>query len=980
MISNIQIQLVKETIKIQEVVSEFVDLKKQGGTWKGICPFHDEKSPSFTVRESTNTYKCFGCGEGGDAIEFLMKHERLDFTKAVEWLANRYNIVLDDNKVKEIFQPKFLPKRPAKSGEEPGKKYFVERKNFLPTELRILFARNVISQVDKQAKDNGDGWIKKLEQVCKDYNLFPLESITTIKEEVLPNGEKKLWATEIQSTEHFPIFYYKEGKGEDTWYKIYQPNFVKEEGKGDFRFTYYGKKPNNFLHGEEQILNRYKMDNLDYSDNDDDLDSHGYQVTNVQKPKNPFKLKEIIKCSGGSDALNLAALGYNVLWSNSETDKIPEEKYKKLFAITYAFYQVNDIDYTGIAATHEFALKHLNCRNIMLPESLRDLKDKKGKPCKDVRDFFHHFFPKDFEILMANACPYRFWDETTTYDKEGKIKMVNGEPEKKYSVNPGYIFSFLSSNGFFQYKDTISDEEKFIHVKDYLIEEVTTKDAKNYLNRFLLQRGMPMSLRNVVYKAKINSEDFLGQIDYFNPDFTQHGKDYQHYFFKNGVWKITADKITPLKVGEKGKHIWAKNVINHNVELLPSPFKITKNALDEYDIEIVDQSGIYFQFMIDTCKLHWRADEDGIIERNYETGEKVIRKVKTENEIWEEKQCLINRIFTTGYVLHHYKDDGKPWCVWPMENSVPDAEKSSGRSGKSLWAKMFEHVLPTWTKGARDPKLTERNHFLEGINQHTRLAIFDDANEYFDFHYFYPFFTGKWDINPKTMAEYSLPYKIAPKAIIPSNFPPRGVDESMNARILYTVFSDYYHDGPNERFKEERSPRSKFKMEMPGDFTEEEWNKMLNLFMYCLQFYLSCDKKVHPPTEGVKERSLEAAAGALLINWADAYFADIEGNNRLNTFLVKESVMNAFVKEANPPTKWNANRFKAALEAWCKLRGYVLNPERLRNSGKNIVQRVDWTDNTGKTSNQTKEMIYIETESNSQKHEPKIEQDSTLPY
>ncbi|WP_016697767.1 DNA primase [Actinoalloteichus spitiensis] len=81
---------VRDRSRIDEVIGEYVELRRAGaGALKGLCPFHDEKTPSFNVRPNHGTFHCFGCGEGGDAISFLMKHDHLGFVEAVERLADR---------------------------------------------------------------------------------------------------------------------------------------------------------------------------------------------------------------------------------------------------------------------------------------------------------------------------------------------------------------------------------------------------------------------------------------------------------------------------------------------------------------------------------------------------------------------------------------------------------------------------------------------------------------------------------------------------------------------------------------------------------------------------------------------------------------------------------------------------------------------------------------------------------------------------
>jgi DNA primase len=79
-----------------EIVGEFVKLKKRGASYLGLCPFHNEKTPSFTVSPSKEIYKCFGCGRSGNSIGFLMDHEKYSYVEALRWLANKYNVQVEE--------------------------------------------------------------------------------------------------------------------------------------------------------------------------------------------------------------------------------------------------------------------------------------------------------------------------------------------------------------------------------------------------------------------------------------------------------------------------------------------------------------------------------------------------------------------------------------------------------------------------------------------------------------------------------------------------------------------------------------------------------------------------------------------------------------------------------------------------------------------------------------------------------------------
>jgi DNA primase len=94
-IKDSSVEAVKATTNIVTVVEGFTRLRKSGGRFVGLCPFHQEKTPSFGVSPDRGTFKCFGCGEGGDAIAFIEKIEKLDFVGAIEWLAGRFNVPLE---------------------------------------------------------------------------------------------------------------------------------------------------------------------------------------------------------------------------------------------------------------------------------------------------------------------------------------------------------------------------------------------------------------------------------------------------------------------------------------------------------------------------------------------------------------------------------------------------------------------------------------------------------------------------------------------------------------------------------------------------------------------------------------------------------------------------------------------------------------------------------------------------------------------
>ena len=92
MIAQKTIQEIYDTAKIEDVVQDFMPLKRAGSNMKGLCPFHNEKTPSFVVSPGKNLFKCFGCGKGGNPTTFVMEHEKFSFVEAIRYLATKYNI------------------------------------------------------------------------------------------------------------------------------------------------------------------------------------------------------------------------------------------------------------------------------------------------------------------------------------------------------------------------------------------------------------------------------------------------------------------------------------------------------------------------------------------------------------------------------------------------------------------------------------------------------------------------------------------------------------------------------------------------------------------------------------------------------------------------------------------------------------------------------------------------------------------------
>src|SRR5436189_4246137 len=143
-------------MEILPLVEDVVRLRKSGSTYKGLCPFHQEKTPSFTVSPARGTFKCFGCGEGGDAITFVEKTENIDFVGAIELLARRFGVELEYEEAS--------PEQEQKRRREDRLRALLERAAALYA--RVLWESEAGAGAREYLASRGLG-----EDVCREFRL-----------------------------------------------------------------------------------------------------------------------------------------------------------------------------------------------------------------------------------------------------------------------------------------------------------------------------------------------------------------------------------------------------------------------------------------------------------------------------------------------------------------------------------------------------------------------------------------------------------------------------------------------------------------------------------------------------------------------------------------------------------------------------------------------------------------------------------------
>lgn len=920
----------------------------------------DEKTASASLRKQEDG-NWIATDFGGDrasrnGIMCYQYETGKAWVQCLQDLAIKYNVLTEEQK-KEVLKPDY-ESRPATPEEEDGKWIFETRDEgdiWKDYEIETLFSKYTLEYAGWFKQDKKTEAYNRLAAVLKKYRFHPVISYSSIKNRTVHK---------FSANENYPIFLIDEG----GFKKLYQP----KHSDASRRFTYHGEYKKSYIHGLEQAKKeRARL----VQEAEDNYDPEAAQHTGDKKTEP--KLKEIILCTGGSDALNMALFGYWVIWMNSETAILHKNQYEDLEEIADFVYQLPDIDMTGKREAHKLAMTYLTLRTIELPDDLRKYKDRRNKPCKDVRDFLNHFDFWKLREYITQAKPYQFWAKVPIWAGKGDNKYIEGYQYKFKSVR---ALNFLHKNGFARFR-TPGKKSAYIYVRieGNMVRETEPSDIKDFVTQFLESRRIDEvdeELRDMMLNTTKLNETALSNLPYIEIDFNDSEPTSQYLFFKNETWLVTAEGIEKFKPGAVAKHIWDDEVIPHRIEKMDPFFEITRNAdTGEYDIDIKNKDCLFLRYLIQTSRVHWRKEleeamrgNDQEYQKAYEANHKfdIAGPHLSMEEIAEQKAHLVNKIFAIGYLLHRFKDRSKPWFVFAMDNRYDEDNGSFGGTGKSLAFNLaVPQVVRKWFYlGGRNPKLTENQFLFDGLTEHHRYITIDDADEYLNFKFFFDAITGNLKVNPKNSQPYMIDFKKVGKFSATSNFRLRDLDPSTERRVLYYVCSDYYHNhGETDDYLETRRVSDDFGKNLFDDFDENEWILFFNTMAQCLRFFLSVNEKIGPPMDSVSQSNLKSAIGPDFHSWADVYFASDGGN--VDQCIVKEVAFEDFRNRKK--SVWKMQRFTKSMKNWCKLMGYTYNPKDLQNAQGRIIRKIDdmrkekdgtWVKLANKVST---EMMYVQT-------------------
>lgn len=775
----------------------------------------------------------------------------------------------------------------------------------------------------------------------------------------------------VKSTSSCPIFAY--GPHGKTWFKTYAPFDTK------YKHGYLGTKPERYVHGLEQLLNKVDTVKIDYLIKEiNEAKKENSFTAELEKEKSELMLNRVIIATGGSDGMNIASLDENAIWLNSEKEQISHSEYYLLKKYVKNIYNLPDIDKPGIKYAYEVAENFWELKTIWLPA------EKLGTNGKDFRNW----------MSLHNYATL----ESVQYEFQGlvnvsvKMKFFERPAEKKpYKINVQHLKFFLKVKGFYLYypektfTDKVAEQEyMFIRIENNIVTQTFPNEIRNFCERYLILLGQKLDIVNLISRAvEFNEKNLLG-IASIKLDFKKHTDTSQSFFFKNTYANVTAEKIELISYKKLDKYVWDHAILQNDVFLENPYFKHTRDKEGNNKVEILRTDCEYMNFLINTSRVFWRKELEDQFAVNQEA-EKAAYHEKNRFNLFgecltdEEKRIqelhFLNKCYAIGYMTHRAKVMSFAKMLYVMDDKPKESEEdSNGRTGKSLFFYGFEQLVPNrFILDGKNKNITTDKHLLHGLTKENDFIYIEDLELYSGINFFFNWITNSITVNPKNTKPYEIKFMDSPKIAISTNFGLPKVDGSSIGRILFTSFSDYYHV-KTENYQEQRKVNSDFNGQdlFSSSWTTKQWNNHYNFLMYCNQLYLqNTNNEIGAPQNNIDINNAMASMGNIFIDWANDYFVkskiwiDFDENGiareekidgTLDEFVLRKEMQDDYNNFAGSYKK-TAYNFKKSLEQYCKTYGYSLNPKDKCDKDGHIKKVI--IDQKGKRQNL--EHFYIKT-------------------
>ena len=981
-ISEDKAKEIQNIARLEDVASDFHTLKKAGAGHKMDCPKCTRKG-KMEISPAKQIYKCFACDTGGvGPVDFLMKIEGKTYPEALIYLAGRYNILLD--------QPEANP---------VNKNHKTHRKEtFRDVQLKQ-------SGIDPKSQEWQDSVAEGKWIIRNRYESGSMDPFGA----VIPGDDMILYYRGLDG--EATLYKDKKGNKKQLIRVRHQnPELHKDrEGKPMKYRSPYGS--GNHLWIPNKIIDLYKqsaiIETLYVTEGEkkaDKMTLHGMPALGIMGINNlaygtmPYEFEMLIKHCGIANVVFLMDSDLFELGEGERVDYRPNSFYKAVIKFRDYFYAYRK---AGMEVTIWLAYGKDKLRKGIDDLMVYDLKDKetdlktdfesakidregKGDFVKihnittlseykiqemwhvqNTKAFTQYYIEalkkkKEFIIkglrykineageaeMIQKLLPHeQFWTKETFEGKNGKERSI-------YKFNYHAAMKFLKNRGFglHRYGD---NNFRYVQTKDKVVEETNPHNIQHYVINFV-EELQEIDVYNLIFAGgpQYLGPNSLSKMNYVNPEFIEPEKDEQYLFFKNGYWKITADGIEARSLNDLPKHVWSNKIINFEPKYIGKPMLAIDRAGENWTIQETKEaqrSDIY-QFFMHTSNFIWKLTEEISSDSH---GIATIKPKKHAEKITDDMlnqwfAHIVCKMIGAGYILHEYRNKGMMKAVIAMDGVETEVGKSQGGTGKSIYATMFEHLLPTEIIDAKKPRLQDDPHIYENVDERTAIIVFDDCRVNLDFEYFFSQITRGLDVNPKGQKRFKVQ---APKFIFSTNHAMNGEGNSFARRQYLLAFSDY--------FNEHRTPAEVFGRQLFTEWDYDQWNLFYNFMATCIQVYLKYNdlNKYTIPCADIERRKLRQRIGENYLDFAETYFGDggtpdkFDADNPTAGFLNRpvnkdrliSDYLKAFPKERSFT---NARLLKEKTRLYCLYKNLFFNPGagsdgRLKNSGSEYILVAD---------------------------------------
>ena len=945
--------------RLLEVVGDYVSLHRAGASYVGQCP-HCKAERGLNVNPAKGIFKCFKCNEvkGNSPLAYLMSGEGKTFPEALEVLARKFGIDLEDEAKPSARSRKatgtycqHMLKESGLTAKDVQATVFVADTNRTAT----------VSPVFRPGTVNDRGEIVKGDDVIIEYYDLDGAPVTY---------EKRNKYTKTVTTETFFRVRFK-----------YPHEHLDKDGKPAKYKSPYGST--NQLYIPEAVRRLYRqrtpLPRLFIQEGEkkaEKASKHGIPSVGISGINNlgqngqlPPDLVRIIEALEVKEVVLLFDSDWNRLSDHIKLSDSVDKRPRNFFYAARNFRDYirtlkNRDIYVEIYVGHvkEWETGGRTDKGIddLLANTLKGHEEELARDIdqlvnrKDLEGQYIRLWrvtswtDSKLEELWALNNPAAFarmhkqalfglpefkigrhkWrfkgdgDEIESaqpiepdeqYWEEQERTTRSGETRKVYEFNYVRCFRFLQNRGFGRYK-MLDDSDVFIHMSQHEVRQVKHTDIRDFISEFTAMVANEDVL-NMLYRGgpQYLGPDKLSNLKYSQPNFEKPRRDLQRFYFEKTCWDITADGIREFDYTAVSYQIWADQKQAFQPALLRYPLIDVRRDGDafSYRLSSAGRKCHFLQFLINTSDFTWRK------RRLMEEAPDKVDGSELDREESENVQHLVSKLAAIGYMLMTCKDRSVAKAVIAMDGKQSEVGQSNGRSGKSIIGEMFKQILPTAFINGKNRDMENDTFLWDAVTEKTRVVFIDDVRTNFDIEFMFPNITGDWNVNHKGGSRAVIPFQLSPKVYIPTNHALNGKGSSFTDRMWIIAFSDYYNDT--------HKPVDDFGQMFFDEWDFEQWNLFWNLLAVCVQVYLRFGV-VEAPAERIELRNLRQQMGENFLLWAEEYFSD---TGHLNTRIPRSVLGEDYKRQMDNPKFYSSTKFKEQIKCYCRWKGYTFNPQRL---------------------------------------------------